>query len=70
MDTASGPALEGSKEQRRAVGWLQVLGFANIFSLGGWIFGSWELHHEHILRLYELFLHAGRGDVNVISMSD
>lgn len=70
MDAASGPALEGSKEQRRAVGWFQVLGFANIFPLGGWIFGSWELHHEHIFRLYELLLHAGRGNENVIAMTD
>lgn len=70
MDTASGPALEGSKKQRRAVGWLEVLWFANIFPLGGRVFGSWKLHHEHILRLYELLLYAGRGDVNMISMTD
>jgi hypothetical protein len=28
------------------------------------------LHHEHILRLYQLLLHAGWGNENVIAMTD
>lgn len=70
VNTAAGALVKGGKEERGAIGGLQIERLANVFPRRWRIFGRWVLQDEHVVRLEHFLLDARGRDENVLSATD
>jgi hypothetical protein len=70
MNAAARALLEGGQEEGCACGGLQAERFPDILSIGRGVFRGREFEDEEVMRLHQLFLHAGRGNEDVVVAPD
>lgn len=70
MDAAASSLLEGCEEQWGTGGGVELEGLADVVAVRGRILGGGPFEDENVVRLDQFLLDPGRGNVDVIALTD